>query len=250
MYPRRNPVASRRHPRLTTAALAVVLLWPFAAPAQTPRPALSAQPGLGDSAKGLIGGWEFSNADRDKICTATFADKRTPVGLAVTFSKDCDKLFPVVADIAGWVFPDNDLLRLVDADGRTLIEFSEVEDGVYEAPTPGLGVLFLQNAASAAGTPAKLPDQMAGDWSMKRGDTVVCTATLSMTPSADGFSVALKPGCDPAIARLNFTHWRLDRGMLEFSVARATPWRFEEIENDSWRRIPENVNGVTLVRQQ
>lgn len=223
--------------------LAAILV---AAPALAQAP----QPALGDSAKGLIGSWEFSNADRDKICTATFADKKTPAGLAVTFSKDCDKLFPVVANVAGWVFPDNDLLRLVDTDGRTLIEFSEVEDGVYEAPTPGLGVLFLQNAASAAGTPAKLPDQMAGDWSMKRGDTVICTATLSMTPVADGFSVAFKPGCDPAIVRVNFTHWRLDRGILLFSVARGAPWRFEEIENDVWRRVPETANEITLTRQQ
>ena len=223
--------------------LAAILV---AAPALAQAP----QPALGDSAKGLIGSWEFSNADRDKICTATFADKKTPAGLAVTFSKDCDKLFPVVANVAGWVFPDNDLLRLVDTDGRTLIEFSEVEDGVYEAPTPGLGVLFLQNAASAAGTPAKLPDQMAGDWSMKRGDTVICTATLSMTPAADGFSVAFKPGCDPAIVRTNFTHWRLDRGILLFSVARGAPWRFEEIENDVWRRVPETANEITLTRQQ
>ena len=223
--------------------LAAILV---AAPALAQAP----QPALGDSAKGLIGSWEFSNADRDKICTATFADKKTPAGLAVTFSKDCDKLFPVVANVAGWVFPDNDLLRLVDTDGRTLIEFSEVEDGVYEAPTPGLGVLFLQNAASAAGTPAKLPDQMAGDWTMKRGDTVICTATLSMTPVADGFSVAFKPGCDPAIVRVNFTHWRLDRGILLFSVARGAPWRFEEIENDVWRRVPETANEITLTRQQ
>jgi hypothetical protein len=214
----------------------------------TPALAQAPQTALGDSARGLLGSWEFSNADRDKICTATFADKKTPVGLAVTFNKDCDKLFPVVSDIAGWVFPDNDLLRLVDAQGRTLIEFSEVEDGVYEAPTPGLGVLFLQNAASAAGTPAKLPDQMAGDWTMRRGDTVICTASLSMTPIADGFSVALKPGCDPAIVRTNFTHWRLDRGILLFSVARGAPWRFEEIENDTWRRIPESASEITLSR--
>ena len=225
----------------------LLAMWLIAPPAlaQTPAP-----PPLGDSAKGLIGSWEFSNADRDKICTATFGDKRAGAGYGVTFSQDCDKLFPIVANVAGWVFPENDLLRLVDADGRTLIEFSEVEDGIYEAPTPGLGVLFLQNAASAAGTPAKLPDQMAGDWAMKRRDTIVCTATLSMTPIADGFGVAFKPGCDPAIVRLNFTHWRLDRGILLLSVARGAPWRFEEIENDTWRRVPESAEEITLSRQQ
>ena len=96
------------------------------------------------SAKGLIGTWEFSNADRDKICTATFKSDPTPVGFKVEFDKNCASLFPLVADVAGWVFPDNDLLRLLDAQRKTLIEFSEVEDSIYEAPTPGLGVLFLQ----------------------------------------------------------------------------------------------------------
>lgn len=216
----------------------------LAAPAFAQAP----QPVLGDSAKGLLGSWEFSNADRDKICTATFAAKRTAVGFEVTFDDDCNKLFPLIDDIAGWVFPDNDLLRLVDAQGRALIEFSEVEDSVYEAPTPGLGVLFLQNAASAAGAPAKLPDQMAGDWTIRRGDKPICTVTLSMTDGKGGLGLAIKPGCDAAIARLAFTQWRLDRGVLVFSAARGTPWRFEEIETDTWRRLPESADQITLVR--
>ena len=223
------------------ALLGVVL---FAAPAfaQTPPPT------LGNSAKSLIGSWEFSNAERDKICTATFTAKRTSVGFDVSFDDNCSKLFPLIDDIAGWVFPDNDLLRLVDSDGRALIEFSEVEDGIYEAPTPGLGVLFLQNAAAAAGTPAKLPDQMAGDWTIRRGDKPVCSVTLSMTDGKDGLGLVFKPGCDAAIARLAFTQWRLDRGVLVFSPARGAPWRFEEIENDTWRRLPESADQITLVR--
>jgi len=220
---------------------------PAQAPAGTPAP--GSAPAMGDSAKGLIGSWEFSNADRDKRCTATFTAKRTKPGYEVTFNEGCNTLFPLVDDVAGWIFPDNDLLRLVDADGRALIEFSEVEDGVYEAPTPGLGVLFLQNAASAAGTPAKLPDQLAGGWSIRRGDKAVCSVRLSMEPVKDALAMSLKPGCDPAIARLAFTQWRLDRGVLIFSAARGTPWRFEEIENDTWRRLPETADQITLVRE-
>jgi hypothetical protein len=227
-----------------TRAAAAAVLFCLAAPAlgQAPPPA------FGDSAKGLIGSWEFSNADRDKICTATFTSKRTAVGFEVTFDGNCDKLFPIVDDVAGWVFPDNDLLRMVDAEGRTLVEFSEVEDSVYEAPTPGLGVLFLQNAASAAGTPAKLPDQLAGDWTIRRGETPICSVTLAMD-SGNALPLTVKPGCDPAIAKLAFTQWRLDRGVLIFSAARGTPWRFEEIENDTWRRLPESADQITMVRQ-
>src|SRR5471030_1938014 len=87
-------------------------------------PAL-AQSTLGESAKALIGSWEFSNADRDRICTATFKSDLTKVGFKVEFDKNCAELFPLVRDVAGWTFPDNDLLRFLDTQGKALIEFSE-----------------------------------------------------------------------------------------------------------------------------
>src|ERR1019366_9019690 len=123
---------------------------------------------LGDSAKAMVGTWEFSNADRDKICTVTLKPDPVPVGFKAEFDKNCGTLFPLVNDIAGWNFPENDLLRLLDAQGKSLVEFSEVEDGIYEAPTPGIGVLFLQNATAAA-PPQKPPEQVAGDWAIVRG---------------------------------------------------------------------------------
>ena len=90
-------------------------------------------------------------------------------------------------DIVAWKFPDNDLLRLLDAQGKSLVEFSEVEDGIYEAPTPGVGVLFLQNAA-AAGPPPKPPEQVAGDWAIVRGSGApLCQLTLATTAASDGF---------------------------------------------------------------
>jgi hypothetical protein len=204
---------------------------------------------LGDSAKGMIGSWEFSNADRDKICTATFKSDLTKVGFKVEFDKNCAELFPLVRNIVGWNFPENDLLRLLDAQGNSLVEFSEVEDGIYEAPTPGIGVLFLQNAA-AAGPPPKPPEQVAGDWAVIRGSGApLCALTLAPTALRDGFALTVRPGCDAAIARLNFAQWRMDRGELVLVPARGNPWRFEEIDNVSWRRLPESADPIMLVRQ-
>src|SRR5476651_1678058 len=57
---------------------------------------------LGDSAKAMVGNWEFSNADRDKICTATFKTDPTKVGFKVEFDANCGELFPLVRDVAGW----------------------------------------------------------------------------------------------------------------------------------------------------
>jgi hypothetical protein len=206
-------------------------------------------PKLGDSAKEVIGTWEFSNADRDKICTATFKSDPTPAGFKVEFDKNCAGLFPIIADVTGWIFPDNDLLRLVDAQGKTLIEFSEVEDGIYEAPTPGLGVLFLQSAA-ANGPPPKPPEQVAGDWAIVRANgTPLCRLTLATAPAGDALALTVKPGCDAAIARLNFAAWRIDRGELMLVPARGNPWRFEEVDNASWRRLPEGADQMMLVKQ-
>ena len=204
---------------------------------------------LGDSAKALIGTWEFSNADRDKICSVTFKSDATKVGFKVEFDKACADLFPIVNDVAGWIFPDNDLLHLLDAQGKVLVEFSEVESGIYEAPTPGVGVLFLQNAATAA-PPTKLPEQVAGDWAIKRGSGApICVVTLSADAAKDGLALTVKPGCDASIARLNFTLWRLDRDELMLVPARGNPWRFEEVEGGNWRRVPEGNSPVFLIKQ-
>jgi hypothetical protein len=138
------------------AALSIVLLFGHAAIAQ--RAPAAAAPQLGESAQAMLGSWEFSNAERNKICTATFKNTRSAVGLRVEFDPNCASLFPLVSTIAGWVFPDGDLLRLVDSMGATVAEFSEVEDGIYEAPTPGVGVLFLQNAEAAARKPDANPE--------------------------------------------------------------------------------------------
>jgi hypothetical protein len=204
---------------------------------------------LGDSAKRVVGSWEFSNADRDRTCTATLKSDPAPGGLKIEFDTNCANLFPLVRDIAAWKFPENDLLYFVDARGKTIVEFSEVEDGIFEAPTPGVGVLFLQNAA-AAGAPPKPPEQIAGDWAIvRKSGPPLCKLTLAMTAASDGFAVAVKPGCDAGIARLNFTQWRIDRDQLMLVPARGNPWRFEEIDNTVWRRVPESADQTTLVRR-
>jgi hypothetical protein len=226
--------------RIVLLAFMVVLCGPvLAQKATTPN----------ESAKAMIGGWEFSNADRDKTCSLTFKSDRAAAGLKLEFDANCGNLFPLVRDIVAWKYPEDDLLYLLDAQGKALIEFSEVEDGIFEAPTPGLGVLFLQNAAAANPAPAKKPADVAGDWIVKRGDgAAICALTLAPTPLRDGFALSVKPGCDPAIAKLNFSQWRLDRGELDLLPANGEPWRFEEVDG-AWRRLSETADQFTLERQ-
>jgi hypothetical protein len=209
-------------------------------------PAL-AQGTLGESAKGLLGSWEFSNADSDKVCTAVFKSDPSPVGFKIEFDAKCGTLFPLVLKIAGWKFPERDNLFLLDAEGKTLVEFSEVESGIYEAPTPGVGVLFLQAPASAP-PPPKPPEEVAGTYAITRGGKTICKITLASTVLRDGFALTVQPGCDADFARLNVTQWQLDRGELLLVPARGNPWRFEEDEGN-WRRVPETAIETLLVKQ-
>jgi hypothetical protein len=221
--------------------LACALLLALAGTAQ-------AQPALNDQAKAMIGTWEFSNADHDKTCTLTFKSDAVAGGYKPEFDPNCAALFPLVREVTTWKYPDNDLLYLLDAQGRAVVSFSEVEDGMFEAPTPGIGVLFLQNAA-AAPAPVKSAAQIAGNWGLKRGDAVLCQLTLTPTAVKDAFALTVAPGCDPEIVRLNFTQWRLDREELVLVPARGDPWRFESIDDATWGRLPESDDRIMLVRR-
>ena len=204
---------------------------------------------INEQAKTMIGTWEFSNAERDKICSVTFKAERAATGYRLEFDPKCTDDFPLLRDVAGWTYPDNELLSFVDARGKSLVEFSEVETGMYEAPTPGFGVLFLQNAADVGTQPVPLA-QVTGDWALTRGPgKLLCTFTLTTDPANEGFALTVKPDCDPSIARLKFMRWRLDRDELTIAPGTGATWRFLQEDPDTWERVPESSNPYRLVRQ-
>jgi Protease inhibitor Inh len=210
--------------------------------AQAPSP-------VSEAAKATAGSWEFSNADRDKLCMVNLKAEAGSVGMKLEFDQACAKVFPFVREIAAWTVAENDFLRLLDARGRPVLEFSEVEGGLYEAPRPGEGILFLQTAA-AAGPAPRTADQMMGDWGIVRGSgKAVCVLTLSNNPAGtDVFALRIKPGCDRAVAQFAPTTWRMDRGELVLVAPRGS-WRFEEEEAGTWHRIPETAERLLIVKQ-
>jgi Protease inhibitor Inh len=208
-----------------------------------------AQAPLTDEAKAMADGtWEFSNADRDKRCMLTFRTDAAAAGMRLEFDKGCAALFPFVKEVVGWTLAQNDFLRLLDAQGKSVLEFSEVESRIYEAPRPGEGILFIQ-ASSAVGPPPKEADQMFGDWALVRGGgKPICTMTLANTPAGDDYALKLKPGCDALVTRFAPTSWQMDRGELVLKNARSQTWRFAEGDGSSWQRVPEGPQPLTLVR--
>ena len=235
-----------------SAPLAFILLSVLTAPlaAQAPAPPASAPELAGPAApRTMAGSWEFSNADREKTCTITFRNDAAKVGKKLDFDSKCAALFPFVSEIAGWRLNDNDFLRLLDGQGNSVLEFSEVESGIFEAPKPGEGILFIQNPTDL-GAPPKTAGQITGEWNIvRRTGQRVCGLNLSNTASGEEFVVRVQPPCDRAITSFAPVTWQMDRGEIVLRAASGQSWRFEEAEDAKWQRVPQTASPLLLVRK-
>jgi len=197
----------------------------------------------------MIGTWEFSNADREKICMITFRNDSNAVGKRIDFDPKCATLFPFIPEVAGWRQNDNDFLKLVDAQGNSVLDFSEVEAGIFEGPKPGEGILFIQNPTDLGPAP-KTADQVTGAWQLVlRTGKPICGLTLSNTAVGEEFAVRVQPPCDAVVTRFGPATWQMDRGEVVLHSAGGQAWRFEEAEDGKWRRIPETANPILMVRK-
>ena len=132
-----------------------------------PQFACAQAPAVSEAAKAAVGQWEFSNADRDRSCTLTLRGTPAPGGLALDWERKCGELFPFTREATAWTVGAREAIHLLDRAGRTLLELSEVEGGLYEGERPGEGILFLQSVA--AGAAERTPEQVAGDWAFVPG---------------------------------------------------------------------------------
>jgi Protease inhibitor Inh len=200
--------------------------------------------------KDMVGQWELSTTERSKTCVVTLKSDSTPQGFKLELEPGCAAALPFTKDIAVWNIKGLDIVRLQDTAGQPVIDFTEVESGIFEGLRTGEGIYILQNLAAARSL-AKSMDQMIGDWAMVRGNgRPICGLTLTNTEaSPDNFQVFLKPRCDPAVEAFKPTQWRLERGELLLMAANGEVWRFEADDNAQWRRVPDSADPLIMLRQ-
>jgi hypothetical protein len=201
--------------------------------------------------KNMIGQWELSTTERSKTCVVTLKPDATPQGLKLELEPNCAAALPFTKDITGWnVKGLGDIVRLQDATGEAVIDFTEVEAGILEGVRTGEGVYILQNLAAARSL-AKSMDQMIGDWAMVRGNgNTICGLTLTNNDDGnDNFQVFLKPKCNSAVATFAPTQWRLERGQIMLMSNSGEVWRFEADDNAQWRLVPDSADPLIMLRQ-
>jgi len=223
---------------------------PQAAPSPI-APAPNAAPvpanGLSEAANAMIGAWEFSNADHDKICHFTFRADPVSGGHRLDVDPNCPNLFPSTAKMAAWSIDNYGDLHLLDGEGKDVVDMSQVEGGMYDGFTPEEGRYILQAAAAA---PTLTADDVAGDWAVTRGaGKPICALTLVNSPAGDALALTVKPGCDPFVMRFAPAAWRLEQGSLVLLSAKGQSWQFEQNDPKTWQRVPDTADPVTLTRQ-
>lgn len=201
-----------------------------------------------EAADAMLGTWEFSDADHNRICHFNFRSEAASAGRRLDVDKNCPNLFPSTKDVVAWALDNYGGLRLLDSHGEAVIELTEVESGMYDGFAPGEGRYIMQTAAAA---PVRSADDMVGDWAIARATgKPICTLTLANIPSAGGaLALRLKAPCDPLVTRFNPNAWRMDQGELVLLSARGQSWQFEENDANTWQRVPESADPILLLRQ-
>ena len=206
--------------------------------------------------KDMIGQWELSTTERSKTCVvtmkgdATSKGDATTLGLKLDLEPACAAALPFTKAITAWSIKGLDIVRLQDAAGQPVIDFTEVEAGIFEGLRANEGVYLLQNLA-AARAQSKSMDQMIGNWSVTLGSgKAICSLTLTNNDAGlDNFQLFLKPRCEQPVSGFAPVMWRLERGELLMQSASGEIWRFEADDNAQWRRVPDSADPMILVRQ-
>jgi len=227
------------------AALAVCVaagLWSAAAFAQDAR-------SLG---KEMVGQWELATAGRDRTCVVTLKNDAVPLGMKLELEKGCADVLPFSSAITSWAVKGLDIVRFQDAKGDSVLDVSEVENGILEGVRSGEGVYILQGLAAARAL-SKSTDQMIGDWAMVRGNgNPICGLTLTNNEAdndPENFQAFLKPKCDPVVSRFAPVMWRIERGEMLLISSSGEVWRFGADDHAQWRRIPDSADPFIMVRQ-
>jgi hypothetical protein len=215
--------------------------WITESSAQAPAPS--------DTARGMAGAWEISNAARDKTCPVTFSIETGEGGFRLELDPVCRTAFPSLKDIGAWALGPGDSVRLLDSKGAVILDFSEVESHMYEAERKGEGLFFMRTQAAIRAATIS-PEQLFGEWTMlQEFEKPLCKLTLS-NASAGGqsYKVILKTGCDASIMNFAPSTWRVENDELLFS-GRAGTWRFAESDATTWERIPPSTDPLLMMRQ-
>lgn len=221
---------------------------PSSAPAQAAPQKLD--PAVREAAARMAAPFRLASADGLRSCAFTLKPDASGPGLALEFDRPACADIGFAAQVIAWLPDPSGSIRLLNAQGRTVAEFTEGTGGSYEALREGDGVYFLANPAVADGTELR-PEEVVGDWDIARqAGAPVCRVTLLDAPAkGGGFRLSIANGCDAALLRFGPIAWDIEGGnILVRGEGGASVIRFARQEDGGWARTPERGRPLVMTR--
>ena len=150
-----------------------------------------------DLKKDMVGQWELSTTDRSKTCVVTLKPDSTPQGLKLELEPGCAAALPFTKEITGWNVKGLDIVRLQDATGEAVVDFTQVEAGILEGTRSGVRERRWK-AATRRDSQSTLPTSIARV--RQRLSTSIRTMVRS-SRSAREIGATRKPRCGSATTR-------------------------------------------------
>jgi hypothetical protein len=247
---RRREPTRRMMDKLTGLGLAMCL--GLLAPLATGTTAAAA-PG-GDLTGVLAGPWELANPKASRSCRLTLGAEAAPGGHVLGAPPACRIAVPLLVQVSAWTVNEDKSLSLVDAAGKSVVDFKPTAQAGHFAAKAGTESFTLVPAtgpkdgdrtssiaaalsgkvapsgvqvAAAAAAPAELPplrpEAVTGLYGIAREkNKPVCSIDLTNRPLRKPavFVASLSGGCiDAGLKVFDPVGWRTDKGRL-FLIAR------------------------------
>ena len=127
----------------------------------------------------MVGGWEISNADRDRRCPMTFSVEPAPGGYKIDLDAELRHRLSVARQRRGLELRTQGCAAAARRQGRRGARVHRGRERHVRIRARREGLLFLQTQA-AFKVETRTADQIVGDWSLLReADKPLCRLTLS-----------------------------------------------------------------------
>lgn len=214
--------------------------------------AAKVDPALRAQAEQAAGAFVLSSADGQRKCPLTLKTEPVANGFALAFDAGACAGIGFMPQAAAWTPDSSGAIRLLNAQGRLVVEFGQATAGNYEALREGDGVYFLASPAASEDAAAVRVEEMLGDWDLARvAGTPICHVVfLEEAIGNGGHKLQLGTPCDSAITQFGPVSWSIEGGnVLMASGSGGTPLRFARQEDGGWAKVPERGRPLLLLRQ-
>jgi hypothetical protein len=139
--------------------------------------------GSHEIAADLAGPWQIVPVDGAPVCAITLGSAPAPGGWRAEIDPLCRTHVPAAADTAGWTFADG--MRLLDAQGATLMHFEEDETALPSSPNVAAPAFYLVPAIPGFDR-LRQPGEWEGRWKFTVKGQKPCVLRFGPPRQIDG----------------------------------------------------------------